>query len=128
MFAFFTSADPVSVWTALTDAAQIRQYLDGLALQSTWAPGSPIVAPFRDRRTVMGEVLCVQLHHRLSYVIHPPEATAVYLTWLLRDTDGGCVCTLQVDETEKSEPTELEDIWLPIVAALQRVLTSLTIP
>jgi uncharacterized protein YndB with AHSA1/START domain len=128
MFAFFTSAASVSVWAALTDARQIRQYLDGLALQSTWAPGSPIVVSLRNRRTVIGEVLCVQLHHRLSYVVHPPEATAVYLTWLLRDTDGGCVCTLQVDETAATEPTELEDVWLPIMAALQRVVTPLAIP
>jgi uncharacterized protein YndB with AHSA1/START domain len=125
MFSFFTSAASFSVWATLTDAAQIRQYLDGLALRSTWSPGSPIVAPFRERPTVMGEVLCAQLHHRLSYVIHPPAATAVYLTWLLRDTDGGCVCTLQVDEAEATEPTEREDVWLPIVAALQRVLTTL---
>jgi hypothetical protein len=69
-------------------------------------------------------VLCAQPPRRLSYLIRPPGASAVYLTWLLRVSGGGCVCTLQIDESDTTEPTELEDIWLPILATLQRVLIS----
>jgi hypothetical protein len=124
VFTFFTHATSVEVWNALTDATQIGKYLDGLALQSDWTPGSPILAPFRGRPAVFGEVLCAQPHRRLSYLICPPGASAVYLTWLIRVSDGGCVCTLQIDESDATEPSELEDIWLPILATLQRVLAS----
>jgi uncharacterized protein YndB with AHSA1/START domain len=120
VFAFFTDATPVRVWHALTDPAQTRNYLEGMALQSDWVPGSAIVATFRGDPTVLGEVLCVQAHHRLSYVINPPEASAVYLTWLLRRRGEGCICRLHVDESDTSGIAELEDVWLPIVAGLQR--------
>ena len=119
MFAFFTEASPVRVWRLLTDAEQTRTYLEGMALQSDWVEGAKILATFRGESTVLGEVLCVQPHHRLSYVIQPPTASAVYLTWLLRSTAEGCICRLQIDESDTSDPAELEDIWLPILAGLQ---------
>jgi uncharacterized protein YndB with AHSA1/START domain len=120
VFAFFTNATPVRVWHALTDPVQTRVYLEGMALQSDWVPGSAIVASFRGDPTVLGEVLCVQEHHRLSYVIRPPEASAVYLTWLLRRRGDGCICRLHIDEADTSDIAELENVWLPIVAGLQR--------
>ena len=125
MFAFFTDATPRRVWCALTDPMHTRSYLEGMALRSDWVEGSAIVASFRDEPTVLGEVLCVQAHHRLSYVIRPPEASAVYLTWLLRRRLGGCICRLQIDESDPSDIAELEDVWLPIMAALQRTVDAL---
>lgn len=125
VFAFSTDATPVRVWHALTDPAQTRIYLEGMALLSDWVAGSAIVASFRGEPTVLGEVLCVQPHHRLSYVIRPPEASAVYLTWLLRRRVQGCICRLQIDEADISDIAELEDVWLPIVAGLQRSVDAL---
>ena len=124
MFAFFTGATPVTVWRALTCPEQTRTYLEGLALQSDWRAGSEIVAPFRGEPTVLGEVLCVQTHHRLSYAIRPPGASAVYLTWLLRPQAEGCICRLQIDEADPSDIIELEDVWLPILAGLQRTVAT----
>ena len=128
MFAFFTAATPVRVWEALTDPEDTRTYLEGLALQSDWVAGSAIVASFGGDPTVLGEVLCVRAHHRLSYVIRPPEASAVYLTWLLPCSAEGCICSLQIDETDASDITELEDVWLPILAGLQRSIDALPDP
>ncbi len=122
MFAFFTGATPDRVWHALTCPEQTRTYLEGMALQSDWRAGSDIVAPFRGEPTVLGEVLCVQAHRRLSYAIRPPGASAVYLTWLIRPQAGGCICGLQIDEAETSDIVELEDVWLPILAGLQRTV------
>jgi len=122
-FAFFTTAAAGRVWRALTDPTQTREYLYGLALTSDWIPGSPIVASFQDRPALLGEVLCAQPHHRLSYLLRTPEAPPVYVTWLVREAAGGSICSLQIDEPDASEPTEIEDIWLPVLAALQRVLT-----
>jgi uncharacterized protein YndB with AHSA1/START domain len=125
VFVFFTEATPVRVWDALTDPAQTRIYLEGLALQSDWVAGSAIVTSFRAEPTVLGEVLCVEARHRLSYVIRPPAASAVYLTWLLRHRVEGCICRLQIDEAETSDMVELEDVWLPILAKLQRCIGAL---
>jgi uncharacterized protein YndB with AHSA1/START domain len=124
VFAFFTDAMTVRVWRCLTDAELTRTYLEGMALQSDWVEGSAIFATFRGESTALGEVLCVQSHHRLSYVIQPPAASAVYLTWHLRRRVEGCICTLQVDEADSSDPAELEDIWLPILAGLQQSVTA----
>jgi hypothetical protein len=44
------------------------------------------------------------------------------VTWLLRHRAAGCICRLQVDEAETSGMVELEDVWLPILAELQRCL------
>jgi uncharacterized protein YndB with AHSA1/START domain len=126
VFAFFTDATPLRVWRALTDPAQTCTYLEGMALQSDWAVGSAIVASFRGEPIVLGEVLCVQVHHRLSYVIQPPEASAVYLTWLLQRRAEGCICRLQIDESDTSDIAELEDVWLPIMAGLQRSVDALS--
>jgi uncharacterized protein YndB with AHSA1/START domain len=122
VFSFFTGATPVRVWHALTDPAQTRIYLEGMALQSDWVVGSAIFVSFRGKPTQLGEVLCVQAHTRLSYVIRPPAASAVYLTWLLRRRVEGCICSLQIDEADTSDIAELEDVWLPIMAGLQRTI------
>ena len=124
VFAFFTDATPARVWRCLTGAPQISAYLEGMALQSDWVEGSVIFASFGGEPTVLGEVLCVHTHHRLSYVIQPPAASAVYLTWLLRRSAEGCICTLQIDETDRSDSAELEDVWLPILAGLQRCVAA----
>jgi uncharacterized protein YndB with AHSA1/START domain len=124
VFAIFTHATPARVWRCLTDAAQISTYLEGMALQSDWVEGSAILATFGEVPTVLGEVLCVQTHQRLSYVIQPPAASAVYLTWLLRPKAEGCICRLQIDETDGSDLAELEEVWLPILAGLQRCVAA----
>ena len=100
MFCFFTDATPVRVWHALTQPGHTRTYLEGMALRSDWVVGSAIVASFRGELTQLGEVLCVQAHTRLSYVIRPPAASAVYLTWLIRRRVDGCICSLQIDEAD----------------------------
>jgi hypothetical protein len=96
-----------------------------MALQSDWAAGSAIVAFYRGEPTVLGEVLCAEARHRLSHVIRPPAASAVYLTWLLRHQVEGCICKLQIDEADTPEMVELEDVWLPIPAGLQRCVDAL---
>ena len=63
---------------------------------------------------MLGEVLCVQAHHRLSHVVRLPEASAVYMTWLLRRRVEGCICRLHMDEAETSDIADLQDVWLPI--------------
>lgn len=124
MFAFFTAAPPDRVWSALTDAAQTAEYLYGVALRSDWTPGAGIVACFHGRQVLAGEVLCARPPHHLSYLLRASEAPAVYVTWLVRATEAGTVCNVEIDEADGPQRIELENVWLPVLAALQRVLTS----
>jgi uncharacterized protein YndB with AHSA1/START domain len=121
VFAAHVRADPGLVWAALTDPGQTAAYLHGLAAHSTWVPGDPIEFRLGDRVELIGRVLHVQHHERLSYLLRSgPHDPPVYLTWLLRPAPGGCTIRLEVDEVDIADtPEEAEDTWLPVLAALQ---------
>lgn len=123
-FSCFAAADPDRVWACLTDDALIARYLYGLALHSQWTPGAPIEARATDARSVFvgGEVLCRHVGRRLSYLLRSAEEDPpVYLTWLVRPAPGGSVVTLRIDEVDGVDcPADTEDVWLPVLAGLQR--------
>ncbi|MDT7575440.1 MAG: hypothetical protein QOH17_1773 [Pseudonocardiales bacterium] len=123
-FACHTPATPERVWAALTDAEATSGYLYGLAAHSTWEPGAPISLDYDGRVRFTGRVLCVHPKERLSYVVQAGEGDPpVYLTWLIRPTAAGCTIRLEVDEVDLADSTEeAEDVWLPVLAALQRRL------
>jgi len=127
-FRCFTPAKPARVWLALTDGRQTRRYLHGLALDSAWTVDAPLA--FRTGEltdgpaALVGGVLCIQLHRRLSYFLRSgPADPATYLTWELDPRAGGTVVHLQVDCAEHGDTeAEAEDTWLPVLAGLQDVL------
>jgi len=129
-FAAWTRADPEVVWTALTDPGQTPEFLYGLAADSTWIPGAPIGFRCGGDVQVSGRVLCVQRGERLSYVLQSaPADPPVYLTWLIRPGPGGCTIRLQIDEIDTADSREdAEDIWLPVLAALQRLVNPGSLP
>jgi hypothetical protein len=51
-----------------------------------------------------------------------PADPPVYLTWLIRPNSGGCIIRLQIDADDSAD--EIEDTWLPVLAALQQFLAS----
>jgi uncharacterized protein YndB with AHSA1/START domain len=124
VFAAHIRADPGLVWAALTDRGQTAAYLHGLGAHSTWVPGDPIEFRLGDRVELIGRVLHVQCHQRLSYLLRSrPHDPPVFLTWRLRPAPGGCTVRLEVDEVDTASPAEeAEDIWLPVLAALQFLL------
>lgn len=63
----------------------------------------------------------VRGQERLSYLLRAgPGDPPVYLTWRLRRAPGGCVVRLEIDEPEGADsPQDAEDVWLPVLAALQ---------
>ena len=69
-------------------------------------------------------MLHVQPPCRLSYLLQTgPEDPPVYLTWQVRSCPGGSTVQLRVDETEGADSDEeAENIWLPVLAALQALL------
>ena len=123
-FAAYSGADPEMVWAALTDADRNGAVLYGLAAHSSWVPQDPIDFRRADGAQVLGQVLCARPHERLSYVMHAgPEDPPTYLTWLIRPTAHGCTIRLQIDEIDTVDSVEdAEDIWLPALAALQRLV------
>jgi hypothetical protein len=54
-------------------------------------------------------------------------AQPVYLTWQIQPSPGGCTIWQQIDETEFADTDEeAENIWLPVLAALQELLAAST--
>jgi hypothetical protein len=74
---------------------------------------------------LVGRVLCAQPYDRLSYFLRSgPEDPSTYLTWQLRSCPGGSTVGLQVDDAERAGTDEdAEDTWLPVLAALQALLS-----
>jgi hypothetical protein len=74
---------------------------------------------------LVGRVLCAQPYSRLSYFLRSgPEDPSTYLTWQLRSCPGGSTVHLQVDHTEWTDTDEeAENTWLPVLAALQTLLS-----
>jgi uncharacterized protein YndB with AHSA1/START domain len=123
-FAAYVRARPELAWTALTDAGQTAVYLYGLAARSTWIPGAPIGFCLGDRTELTGRVLHAQRPERLSYVLQStPNDPPTFLTWLIRPAPGGCTIRLVIDEVDDAgSREEAEDVWLPVLAALQHLL------
>jgi uncharacterized protein YndB with AHSA1/START domain len=123
-FACFVPAEPARVWEALTDPRHTAAYLYGLAAHSTWEVDAPIDFRSDEPRTLIGRVVCVHENRRLSYLVQAgPDDPPTYLTWLTRASPGGATVRLYVDEIECADDEEdAEDIWLPVLTALQRHL------
>jgi hypothetical protein len=121
VFAAHVRADPGLVWAALTDPGQTAAYLYGLTAHSTWTPVDPIEFRVAGRVEAICCVLHARRHERLSYLLQAgPGDPPAYLTWRLRPAPGGCVVRLEIDEPDTADsPQDAEDVWLPVLAALQ---------
>jgi uncharacterized protein YndB with AHSA1/START domain len=139
-FSCFVPAEPERVWEALTDARHTSAYLYGLAAHSTWEVDAPIdfqaeehpgeqsgeqsAEQSAEQGSLIGRVVCVQQHRRLSYFVQAgPDDPPTYLTWLTRPSPGGVTVRLYIDEIECGDDEEsAEDVWLPVLTALQQHL------
>ena len=58
-----------------------------------------------------------------------PADPPVYLTWLIRPGPGGCTIRLQIDEIDTADSLQdAEDIWLPVLEALQQLVNPGRLP
>lgn len=131
MFSFSTAAPVGSVWELLTCGSETPKYFHGLEITSSWTVGDPIWirGPLSDPEhgaVLTGHVLCALPPHRLSFSFHSgTDDPHTYLTWELRPSTSGTIVQLQVDHIEHvDELSEAEDTWLPVLAALQALLSA----
>lgn len=103
VFLIETSATPAQVWAALTRPDQTVRYFNGLAIESTWRPGSTVGFGSSDPFGLEGEVLVVQEPRRLSYTLTSgPGQPTTYLTWEL---DGSAQTTFVRLSVDKPDPS-----------------------
>lgn len=101
------SASPAKVWAALTEPEQIREYLFGAEVNTTWKPGTQVVwrgqyddERFEDR----GNVLEFEPEQRLSFTHYSPHSgkddrpeNYVQITLTLHDEGERTRVTLEQD-------------------------------
>ncbi|MGB8651249.1 MAG: SRPBCC domain-containing protein [Mycobacteriales bacterium] len=131
-FHLLTQARPEQVWATLTCPTLSTQFLHGLSAESTWVTDSPVHLTSPQGWQLTGRVLWSEPPVRLSLTIEDSQQACTYLTWELRRVGGascgssGTVVRLRVEESPAgtTDDEELEDAWLPALAALETVLRS----
>lgn len=124
VFRVATPACPTSVWAALTCAATTPRWLYGMSLSSRWTAGSPLLGWLSpEAPAVSGTVLFADAPERLTYSLDDPSGGVTFVAWQVREAAGGSVVRLTVEEPGATED-ELEDVWLPVLAALGEVLAA----
>ena len=121
-FTFHTRATPEEVWSALTCPVASRQYLHDMSLVSAWEPGSPVELRGPDDHVATGEVVTAVRPRRLSFALEQGTASCRIMDWDLRAHPDGTVVRLTVDDVDGDSEEEVEDVWLPVLTALQSVL------
>lgn len=126
------AAPPERVWRALTDPAQVRQYLMGTELATDWRPGSPITwsGEYEGKAYVdKGEVLEVSEPRRLAYTHFSPLSGAEdspehyhTLWWRLEEVSGGTQLVLTQDNNSSAEEAARnQDTWSGVLHELKKV-------
>ncbi|WP_432987041.1 SRPBCC domain-containing protein [Dactylosporangium sp. CA-233914] len=129
-FTLYIAATPEQVWRALTEPAQTRCYYLGLAVESTWEPGAPILfrtmqGPVPD--ALYGEIIhaspgCQLIHNLLTGTGPEPEAHC-WLTWDLTPVEPALTrVALTCDDLDVRPDVERDEVWSRIVSGLKTVL------
>jgi uncharacterized protein YndB with AHSA1/START domain len=122
-FRLLSPAAPERDWAVLTSPDAAPSYLHGLTPRTCWSNGAPV-----EWETAVGAIPGQVLHadppYRLSVTVEDCSGASVYLTWQVRAADDGTVIRLDVEESPAgtSTDTELEDVWLPVLARLGDLL------
>jgi uncharacterized protein YndB with AHSA1/START domain len=124
-------ASPERVWQALTDPDQVREYMHGTNLSTSWAVGSPISwsGEWKDKPyTDKGTVLDVVPERRLSYTHWSPmggsdDRPENYHTvsFDLEPTGTSTKLTLTQDNnpTQAEADAMAENNWGPLLVGLK---------
>jgi uncharacterized protein YndB with AHSA1/START domain len=126
-------APATAVWAALTDPAQVRQWMHGTNLASDWKVGSPITwsgewkgEPYQDK----GEVLEFEPEKRLSTTHWSPiggseDKPENYhtVTYELSGEGGRTQLTLKQSNNASQEEADrmAQNNWRPVIEGLKKV-------
>ena len=124
------AARPGEVWDALTDPAEIRQYMFGTTVESDWTEGAPITwrgewqgRPYEDK----GRITRVELSKVLQYThFSPPSGAAdepedyhVVTVMLAQDPQGTQVTLTQSGNASEEARDHSQDNWRAMLEALK---------
>jgi uncharacterized protein YndB with AHSA1/START domain len=123
-FRLLTGASPEAVWGCLTSPARSPRYLHGLTIETTWEPGAPVRLTAGVHPPLTGHVLHIAAGRQLSLTVEDVSDSCTYLTWTLREYEGGTVVRLHVQESggDSTSDEDLEDVWLPVLDRLGDLL------
>jgi uncharacterized protein YndB with AHSA1/START domain len=126
-------AFPAKVWAALTDPAQIKEYMFGSQVETDWNQGSPIVwkgeyegKKYEDK----GEIVEIEPERRLKVTHFSPlsgeeDRPENYHTVLyeLEERDGKTRVSLSQDNNSSKEAAEHSQAnWEKMLAGLKQVV------
>ena len=121
------------VWEALTDPAQVKQYMWGSEVVSTWKQGSPLVyrgvwegKPFEDKGTILEidppRLLRTNYFSPLSGKPDVPENYAE-VTYALSAQAGGTKLTVtQSNIPNEAGKTQSEGNWGTVLDAVKKLI------
>ena len=121
------------VWEALTDPAQVKQYMWGSEVVSTWKQGSPLVyrgvwegKPFEDKGTILEidppRLLRTNYFSPLSGKPDAPENYAE-VTYALSPQAGGTKLTVtQSNIPNEAGKTQSEGNWGTVLDAVKKLI------
>ncbi|MFD1247040.1 SRPBCC domain-containing protein [Nocardioides ginsengisoli] len=123
------SASPAQVWQALTEPEQIRAFMFGADVDTTWQPGSPIAwrGEYEGRAFAdTGTVLEVDPGIRLVVTHYSPlsgrpdtEENHHRLVWSLRDDGESTQVTLEQTLLEGEDAEEAQQNWATVLGQLK---------
>jgi len=118
-------ACPDDVWAALTDPEVTRRFFFGLAVDSDWQVGSPIVYRGQPPHELTGELVLVAkpnvLMHSLTDGLRSEgDADAVgWVTWTVeRHPSGGSTVCVRVEDLEGLGDPEVDQAWCQVLTRL----------
>jgi uncharacterized protein YndB with AHSA1/START domain len=130
-YSVYIQATPERVWRAITDGDETVQYYYGTRVDSTWAPGAPLVYTYPDGSVAAdGTVLEVEVPHRLKLSFHPrwdPEIEAegpIEMAWVLETAGDATKLTVQTFGVVRGSHIESDFTggWVTIVSGLKTYL------
>jgi len=129
------AASPERVWQALTDPAQIAEYMMGSTVESDWQVGSPITwsgefdgKPYQDKGKVLevepGRVLEVTHYSPLMGQPDEPESYHHVRYELSGDGDGTVVALTQDGCDTEEQAEQFSQNWQGMLDGLKKVAES----
>ncbi len=121
------------VWTALTDPDEIRQYMFGTNVETTWTPDTPIVwkgeyegKPYEGKGTVLQVVpdTRLQMTH-FSPLTGDDDVPENYhtITYELQPRDGGTHLALTQDGSRSQDEADRSSAtWATMLASIKELV------